>query len=208
MGLASQEVNPGDKGCTIVRKAGKSEIRQTDFHSERQSIGRDLEVALKNSKGRYSETVVGILRRINEDIFSFLSEDSIQQMALPPMKSPSRELFRKLCEQQYQLTTKTRGNRTSRCLVIYKNQRTLQIKISAKEALRRTLKEFGVDIEKLEADRRVAGIEGHPVGFDAPTLDSTNVGYRLLEQMGWNSTNNEPLSVPLVIVKRNREGLK
>jgi hypothetical protein len=153
-----------------------------------------------------------------------------QEFPLPPMPADLREIFRTLAESSYHFTLHTRGERKNRCLMLYRNAQTrppftlsfeetssksdaqygyksLTSSSTArmKNLMEQALRQHGIDPVKVQ--QKFEQSNPHQRLLEAPPLDESNTGFRMLQQMGWEN-NSAEIQAPLSVTKNpGRKGL-
>ena len=190
------------------RKIQRNEHRQklTQRH-DRHHLTQQLQSLLDKSKGRITVEVIALLERVDESIQRFVTstpiDDDVDQedatktipsgeMALPGMPAELREIFKTLAS-YYGLTAKSRGHHAAKGLVLYRSNQTLKQlpkPIYHDAFLQRALASKGINMQKIKQDALVKPKEGSLVGQASDkALDETNVGFRLLQGMGFDASH-------------------
>jgi nitrate reductase NapAB chaperone NapD len=207
---------------TGQRKDRKRAIR-TRHHAlnahrkERESIGRSLTEMLQRTHGLLTADIIRILVPVAQRVHAFATQSEIQSLVLPPMPSALRDIFKGLAA-VYQLTAKSRGQGHGRALVVYITARTAHAVQGTKGDLESisgvlyaVMATKGIDAVKIVRDAQLKPRQGSSVGQDAPALDATNIGFRMLAQMGWsadtaNADGADSNAAIQVLIKNDRRG--
>lgn len=193
------------------------------FSEERNSISKRLSESWKN--GGMSKDTIDILKEITVQIYDFILRNvESQQMALPPMNSSLREIFKEMAK-LLNISTTTRGSSSSKCLVLYKTSLTKIAEENEKNEVEFLAgcvwKTHKIDIKSVYSNPKYQ--IGKIIGEDAPKIPETNIGfkvfihlfiYQMMTKMGWSVGEGIGKSKILMpddainaVIRKEREGL-
>jgi len=170
--------------------------RRKSKHELLQAGLVDPETGLPDSRPDL-EVIESLIRKFVDDI------GGKESIVLPPMDKPTRANVHELAK-AFNLKSKSQGKGDGRFTTLYKTSRTgIGIKEWKVEKL----------VYGLSKKKRVTGHrEGDEVGKSAPKIGEGNIGFKLLQQMGWKEGDSIGVSGGLeapiaAIMKRSKLGL-
>lgn len=134
-------------------------------------------------------TSVGMLENLIR--MAFLPDFDINRVVLPPKDKQWRKRAHELC-QAFHLKTQSNGAEGNRFMTLFRTSKSgIGVRQSRVQNVLRQSKRFEQSVrdrnkgQRQKGGTRIRTRDGEEVGATAPKIDSSNIGFKILEKMGY-----------------------